>query len=54
MKRKGYFQEGIKPLDTEHELRNYDKSLMWLEKGIIPEFLREDIKKYISIKLIGE
>lgn len=54
MKRRGYFKEGIKPLDTEHELRNYDKAIRWAEKGMLPKFLEEDIKRYSGIKLIED
>ena len=47
MKEDGYFKRGVYgELSEEQEFRNYDKALMWLDKGIIPEFLREDIKKY--------
>ena len=36
----GYFKEGIVPLDSQHELRNYEKSIKWLEEGILPGFLK--------------
>lgn len=49
MKEDGYFKRGTYgDLSSEQELRNYDKTLMWLEKGIIPEFLKEDIKYYMN------
>ena len=31
-------------LDPEHESRNYNKTIRWIEKGIIPRFLKEDMK----------
>ena len=54
MKERGYFKEGIKPLDAEHESLNYEKAIRWAEKGILPGFLKDDIKKYNGIKLIKE
>lgn len=48
MYKDGYFRRGIKELDSEHESRNYDKTIRWIEKGIIPEFLKEDMKKYMN------
>lgn len=47
MYKAGYFKEGIVPLDPQHELRNYEKSIKWLEEGILPGFLKEDMKKYM-------
>ena len=47
MYKEGYFKEGIVPLDPQHELRNYEKSIKWLEEGILPGFLKEDMKKYM-------
>ena len=51
---KGYFKEGIKSLDVEHETHNYEKAIMWAEKGILPEYLNKDMKMYNGIKLIKE
>ena len=48
MKKDGYFKLGVEPLSPEHEERNYDKSIRWIERGIIPEFLLEDMQKYIN------
>lgn len=31
---------------------NYEKAIRWAEKGILPFFLKKEIKKYNSIKLI--
>lgn len=56
MKKDGYFKLGVEPLSSEQEERNYDKSIRWIERGIIPGFLLEDMQKYINKspnKLIG-
>ena len=37
-----------KGLSPEQEERNYDKSIRWIERGIIPGFLLEDMQKYIN------
>lgn len=44
----GYFHRGVKRLSDEQALRNLDKTIMWLEKGIIPSFLKEDIQDYMK------
>lgn len=43
----GYFKQGIVELDSEHEMRNYEKAVRWIEEGFIPGFLKEDMKKYM-------
>lgn len=43
----GYFKQGIVELDSEHGMRNYEKAVRWIEEGIIPGFLKEDMKKYM-------
>lgn len=48
MKKDGYFKLGVVPLSPEQEDRNYDKSIRWIERGIIPGFLLEDMQKYIN------
>ena len=48
MKNDGYFRLGVVPLSPEQEDINYGKSIRWIEKGIIPEFLLEDMQKYIN------
>ena len=45
----GYFHCGVETLTDEHALRNLDKSVMWVERGIIPEFLKKDMMKYMKI-----
>ena len=58
----GYFKKGTYgELDESQAYRNYNKTLKFIEEGIIPEWLREDMKKYYSqmltnkeVKLIGE
>ena len=48
MKKDGYFKLGVEPLSPEQEERNYDKSIRWIEREIIPGFLLEDMQKYIN------
>lgn len=48
MKKDGYFKLGVVPLSPEQEERNYDKSIRWIERGVIPGFLLEDMQKYIN------
>lgn len=48
MKKDGYFKLGVVPLSPEQEDRNYGKSIRWIESGIIPGFLLEDMQKYIN------
>ena len=44
----GYFNNGTYgDLSDEQANRNFDKALSWLEKGIIPSFLKEDMEAYI-------
>lgn len=52
MKNDGYFKLGVEPLSPEQEDRNYSKSIRWIERGIIPGFLLEDMQKHIN-KLNG-
>ena len=42
-----YFATNV-PLSPEQEERNYDKSIRWIERRIIPGFLLEDMQKYIN------
>ena len=44
----GYFHRGVERLSDEQALRNLDKTVMWLEKGIIPSFLKEDMQEYMK------
>lgn len=46
----GYFKKGIQELTVEQANRNYDKAISWIEKGIIPQFLLDDIKEYTKFK----
>ena len=58
----GYFKKGAYgELDDSQAYRNYNKTLKFIEEGIIPDWLREDMKKYYSqmltnkeVKLIEE
>ena len=33
-------------LSDEHALRNYNKTLMWIERGTVPDWLQKDINDY--------
>ena len=44
----GYFHKGIERLSDEQANRNFDKTMMWIEKGIVPSFLEDDINSYLS------
>ena len=58
----GYFKKGAYgELDDTQAYRNYNKTLKFIEEGIIPDWLREDMKKYYrellenkKIKYIGD
>ena len=44
----GYFHRGVERLSDEQASRNLDKTMMWLGKGIIPSFLKEDMQEYMN------
>ena len=44
----GYFHRGVERLSDEQARRNLDKTLMWLDKGIILSFLKEDMQEYMK------
>lgn len=47
MLKDGYFKRSsYGELDGNQEVRNYEKALMWLEKGVIPDWLLKDMKEY--------
>lgn len=47
MLKDGYFKKSeFGELSGEQEIRNYEKSLMWLENKLIPNWLLNDMKKY--------
>ena len=47
MYNEGYFRKGLyEDLTPDHALRNYEKSIMWLNKNILPDWLLEDMIKY--------
>ena len=48
MKKCGYFKKGVKELTDSHAQRSYEKTLMWLEEGKLPEFVENDIKEFIN------
>lgn len=43
MKEKGYFKE------SEYGISEYEKAFNWLSTGIIPNWFKEDMKKYSNI-----
>lgn len=48
----GYFKRGAYgELDDSQAYRNYNKTLKFIEEGIIPDWLKQDMKEYYS-KLI--
>ena len=56
MLKSGYFHKGFIRdngeqimLSDEHANRNYNKTIMWLERGVMPDFLKEDINYYYGI-----
>lgn len=48
MKKYGYFKKGVKKLTDFHAQRSYEKTLMWLENGKLPEFVENDIKEFLK------
>ena len=48
MKSQGYFKE------SEYSISEYEKACRWLETGIIPEWFKEDMKKYSKQKTLLE
>lgn len=44
----GYFYLGVERLKKEQADRNLDKTIDWIEKSGMPEFLREDFEYYIK------
>lgn len=46
MLKDGYFKKSVVELDDVHAHMNYEKALVWMDKGIIPEWLLEDMKSY--------
>lgn len=47
MYKDGYFKYGVVgELEADHEMRNYDKAVMFVSAGIIPGWLLDDMKQY--------
>ncbi len=47
MYKDGYFRESdYGEITPEHELRNYEKTIMWIKENVIPKFLLEDMIRY--------
>lgn len=54
MKADGYFKKGdYGELDHTQEERNYTKALMWAERNLLPNWLKEDMK-YYQTKILGQ
>lgn len=53
----GYFKlSNYGELDEEQALRNYNKTLMWIERGTVPDWLQKDINEYylkMNNKMLG-
>ena len=54
MKADGYFKKSdYGELDHTQEERNYTKALIWAEKNLLPNWLKEDMK-YYQTKILGQ
>lgn len=50
MKDNGYFKKGdFRELSDEQENRNYEKAQLFIERGIIPSWLKEDMEYYLHL-----
>lgn len=50
MRDSGYFKLcDYGEITDEHATRNYNKVMMWLERGVIPDWLQEDINYYYKL-----
>ena len=46
----GYFKKGINgELDSTQALRNYEKTCSFIERGIVPEWLQDDMNYYYKL-----
>ena len=49
MRDSGYFKLcDYGEITDEHATRNYNKVMMWLERGVVPDWLQEDINYYYN------
>lgn len=48
MKENGYFKKGVEELTDSHAQRSYEKTLMWLKDGKLPEFVENDIRDFLK------
>ena len=54
MKADGYFKKGdYGELDNIQEEKNYTKALIWAERNLLPNWLKEDMKHY-QLKNLGQ
>ena len=51
MLQQGYFHQGV---DDVQAMRNYEKASQWLERGVEPQWLKDDMRKYYKLKLANE
>lgn len=51
MLQQGYFHQGM---DDVQAMRNYEKASRWLERGVEPQWLKDDMRKYYKLKLANE
>jgi hypothetical protein len=50
----GYFKNGsYGELAPEQQSRNFEKAMMWLNTGVIPEWFQKDMDKYQKKQLPG-
>lgn len=51
MLQQGYFHKNV---DDNQAMRNYEKSCRWVERGMEPQWLKDDMRKYYKLKLATE
>jgi hypothetical protein len=44
----GYFHRGVEKLSDDHARLSLDKTMMWLDSGRIPSFLKDDMQEYMK------
>lgn len=53
MRMDGYFKRGVVELDTNQEMRNYDKATKFLITGNIPDWFKQDMAMYEQKSIAG-
>ena len=51
MLQQGYFHKNV---DDNQAMRNYEKACRWIERGMEPQWLKDDMRKYYKLKLATE